>query len=201
MIEDWVQKYRADHQGAADWARGTYKVRHSVETQDRVFRMAEQIRANLFAQNGGRLFSMLKALDAVVDTETVENCRPSPSSAAAAAVVSFKMLFGKFPPVQNRDWPEGFERVDEGETSLACLGLQGQGFDPIVIDGIDPAAYLWALFEMRERQAACAEVIRLGQHPASQPRCLAIIPEQPIRRPRPQTLPAEPSRELVGARK
>lgn len=199
MIEQWVQRYRADHPAAAEWARGSCRVRHSVETQDRVFRMAEQIRANHVETEVGRLFSMLKTLDAVVDSETFENARPWASSAAAAGVVGFKMLFGKFPPVQDHDWPEGFERVHEGEASLCYLGLQAGGFDPIVIDGIDPAAYVWALFEMRERQAACAEVIRLGQHPASQPRCLAIVPEQALRRPQPQKLPVEQARELVGA--
>ncbi len=198
MTEHWVQRYRADHPAAAEWARGSSKVRHSVETQDRVFRMAEQIRANRTTPDVGRLFSMLKAVDAVVDAETFENARPSPSSAAAAAVVGFKMLFGTLPPVRDHDWPTGFERVDEGETMLASRGLQAQGFDPIMLDGIDPAAYLWALFEMRERQAACAEVIRLGQHPASEPRCLAVIPEQPIRRPLPEKLPVEQPRELVG---
>ncbi len=201
MIEQWVQRYRLDHPAAADWARGSYKVCHSVETQDRVFRMAEQIRANGLTPNVGQLFSMLKALDAVIDAETFPNGRPGPSSAAAAAVAAFKMLFGTFPPVQDYDWPEGFERVNEAEASLAAMGLQAYGFDLIMIDGIDPSAYLWALFEMRERQAACAEVIRLRQHPASQPRCLAIIPERPIPRPRPQTLPVEASRELVGARR
>ena len=161
--------------------------------------MAEQIRVNRVETNVGRLFSMLKALDAIVDSETVDNARPSPSSAAAAGVVGFKLLFGKFPPVQKHDWPDGFARVAEGEASLAAMGLQAQGFDPVMIDGLDPAAYLWALFEMRERQAACAEVIRLQQHPAAQPRCLAVIRQEAIRRPLPQEIPAEQSRELVGA--
>ena len=199
MIEQWVQSYRADHRAASEWARGSHTVRHSVETQSRVFRLAEQLRATQMTPNVGRLFSMLRALDTVVDAETIENAMPSPSSAAAAAVVGFKILFGKLPPVQDHDWPAGFERIDQGQVSLCYLGLQADAFDPIVIDGIDPAAYVWALFEVEERRAACAEVNRLGQHPALQPRCLAVIPEQPIRGPLPQKLPLGQSRELVGA--
>ena len=59
---------------------------------------------------------------------------------------------------------------------LATFGLRYQGFDPIVFDGTDPAAYVWALFEVAERQAACDEAVRLRGHRACPPRGLAVVP-------------------------
>lgn len=195
-MDAWIQGYREYHPAAAQWARGSKKVCHSLETQGRIFRMAEQLRTAQDWSNRGTLFSMLQALDDVVDGETCRTCRPSANSAAAAGLVGYKMLFGKLPALLDHDWPEGFERVDEVEAELATTGLRAQGFDPITIDGIDPAAYLWALFEIGERQKACAEVRRLHQHAAVEPRCLAVIPQETVPERRPQRIPAA-ERELV----
>lgn len=41
--------------------------------------------------------------------------------------------------------------------------LRHNGFDPIGIDGTDPAAFAWAILTMEERQAACAEAVRTGE--------------------------------------
>jgi phosphoketolase len=38
------------------------------------------------------------------------------------------------------------------------------GFDPIDIDGRDPAAFVWAIFEMEERLTACAQALSAGQY-------------------------------------
>jgi hypothetical protein len=40
---DWVRQYRDDHAPADLWARGLRHVSHSMETQERVFRIAEQL--------------------------------------------------------------------------------------------------------------------------------------------------------------
>jgi phosphoketolase len=40
--------------------------------------------------------------------------------------------------------------------------LSLNGFDPIEIDGRDPAAFAWAIHAMEERQRACAEVVDRG---------------------------------------
>jgi phosphoketolase len=40
--------------------------------------------------------------------------------------------------------------------------LRLNGFDPIGIDGTDPAAFAWAIFTMEDRLDACAEAIRSG---------------------------------------
>lgn len=41
--------------------------------------------------------------------------------------------------------------------------LRLNGFDPIEIDGRDPAAFAWAIFAMEERQAACAADVASGK--------------------------------------
>ncbi len=47
--------------------------------------------------------------------------------------------------------------------------LKLNGFDPIEIDGSDPAAYAWAIIEMEERLTACASAVDVGhaQYPVS----------------------------------
>ena len=176
-MEDWLRQYRDRHPLAAEWASGSHKVCHAEETQGRVFRMAEQLRPRFQWATVAPLFSILRTLDDVIDMETRPKGRPTPEHAAAAGAVGYKMLFGSLPPMEDGGWPAGFEPVQECEAGLAAIGLQQDGFDPIVIDGIDPAAYLWAFFEMQQRRASCAEVIRLQQHPAHQPRCLAVLPD------------------------
>jgi phosphoketolase len=41
--------------------------------------------------------------------------------------------------------------------------LRHNGFDPIEIDGTDPAAFAWAIFTMEDRQRACADAARRGE--------------------------------------
>lgn len=182
-MEAWLREYKNDHPLAAAWASGSQKVCHTQETQGRVFRLGEQLRVRFDWANVAPLFSVLRALDDVIDVETCRNARPTPERAAAAGAVGYKMLFGSLPALNDRGWPVGFEPVEECEAGLATLGLEQEGFDPLVIDGIDPAAYLWALFEMQQRQASCDEVIRLQQHAAHRPRCLAVLPEGVTRLP------------------
>jgi hypothetical protein len=177
---DWLRSYGQRHPVALEWARGTTRVHHSLETQGRVFRLAEQLRVVRDWSAIDGLFSLLQTLDDFVDSEIAADARPARESAAAAGLVGYQALFGMFPAAQGHDWPEGFERADACEAELATIGLRAHGFDPIVIDGLDPAAYLWALFERHERLVACLEVIRLHQHPVQQPRCLAIIPDEPL---------------------
>lgn len=42
--------------------------------------------------------------------------------------------------------------------------LRLNGFDPIDIDGRDPAAFAWAIFEMEEQLIACARALSAGQY-------------------------------------
>jgi hypothetical protein len=118
-------------------------------------------------------------------------------SAAAAGLVGHKVLFGKLPPVRDHDWPEGFELAEEAEAELATFGLRFHGFDPVVFDGTDPAAYVWALFEVAEREAACDEAVRRYGHRACPPRGLAVVPT-PARPRTPAPIPLQRSAEPVG---
>ncbi len=172
----WVEGYRVGHRDADRWADSPSGIRHSIETHDRVFRMAEQLRERRNWRNARPLFPVLKAVDDVASWESAPNGVPTPTAAAAAGLVGYNVLFGKLPPVRGHDWPDGFELIDEAESELATFGLRLGGFDPIVFDGTDPAAYVWALFEMDERQGACTEVVRRGEHRAIPPRGLAVIP-------------------------
>lgn len=55
----------------------------------------------------------------------------------------------------------------QGGTQWLWEHLQHNGFDPILIDGRDPAAFAWAIFEMEERLSAC--VAWEGKHPPDYP--------------------------------
>lgn len=195
----WVEGYRLAHRDADRWADSLSGIRHSIETLDRVFRMAEQLRGRQDWPNARPFFGVLKAVDDVASWETGPNGAPSPTSAAAAGLVGYHVLFGKIPPVRDHDWPDGFELIEEAESELATFGLRLGGFDPIVFDGTDPAAYVWALYEVGEREAACDEVVRRGEHRACPPRGLAVVPP-PVRpkTPVPVPLPRSPEPAPVG---
>lgn len=176
MTEPWAAEYRASHPRAAEWARGYGTVCHGEQTQSRIFRMAEQLRASFDWPSAEPLFTVLIALDRGLDPETAPGRAPKPSAVAAAATVTCNLLLGAVPHVDDRGWPVGFEQVTQTDVPAAAAALQRKGYDPIVIDGTDPAAYVWALFEMKQRQASCADVNRLHQYRPQPPRCLAVVP-------------------------
>lgn len=57
--------------------------------------------------------------------------------------------------------------------------LKLNGFDPIVFDGRDPAAFLWAILEIERRLEAAAESVRSGRgrYPIPQPYGIAAAPK------------------------
>jgi len=57
--------------------------------------------------------------------------------------------------------------------------LRLNGFDPIVFDGRDPAAFAWAIFEMECRLEAAAEAIRTRgrRYPVPLPYGIAVAPK------------------------
>lgn len=57
--------------------------------------------------------------------------------------------------------------------------LRLNGFDPIVFDGRDPAAFLWAILEMEHRLELAAEVIKAGKgrYPIPLPYGIAVAPK------------------------
>lgn len=50
----------------------------------------------------------------------------------------------------------------QGGTEWLRRHLSLNGFDPIEIDGRDPAAFAWAIYTMEERQSACAAGVMAG---------------------------------------
>lgn len=196
--ERWLREYRDEHPAARRWAIGSDKVRHNEQTQARLFRLVEQLRKRDDCPIG-RPFALLQALDSIVDLETAWRERPSATSAAAAAIVGYKLFFGTMPALANQDWPAGFARVYDGETELACMGLRAHGLEPIVFDGIDPAAYLWAMFERQERRKAWAEVVRDGTHRAIEPMCVAVVPDEAVGQATARRVPVSQPQPLVHA--
>ena len=194
----WVEGYRLAHRDADRWAGSPSGIRHSFETQERIFGMAEQLRQRRDWPTATPFFQVLIALDDVAAGETESDGVPTPTSASSTALVGYQILFGQLPPVRDHDWPDGCELTTDAESELATFGLRFRGFDPIVFDGTDPASYLWALFEMSERQAACHEVNRRKEHRVCPPRGLAVV-AAPVRQSEPEPLPLYQSAQPAGA--
>ena len=67
----------------------------------------------------------------------------------------------------------------EGGAGWFVRHLRLNGFDPIVFDGRDPAAFVWAILEMETRLGAVAERIRRGEarYPVPLPYGVAVAPK------------------------
>ena len=66
-----------------------------------------------------------------------------------------------------------------GGTEWFVQHLELNGFDPIVFDGRDPAAFVWAIFEMEPRLEAAAQAVRAkgDQYPLRLPHGVAVTPK------------------------
>lgn len=171
----WVESYRLAHRAADRWAESPSGIRHSIETQDRIFRMVDELRLRRDWPNAKLFFPVLIAVDDAASWDTGPGGAPTPMSASAAGLVGYKVLSGKLPPIRGYDWPDGFELTEEEEAELVTLGLRFHGFDPIVFDGTDPAAYVWALFEVTQRDAAY-DAKGHDRRRTCPPRALAVVP-------------------------
>ncbi len=67
----------------------------------------------------------------------------------------------------------------EGGVGWFVEHLKLNGFDPIVFDGRDPAAFAWAIFEMERRLGAVAQAVQSGQesYPVPLPYGIAVAPK------------------------
>lgn len=67
----------------------------------------------------------------------------------------------------------------QGGVEWFCEHLRLNGFDPIVFDGRDPAAFVWAIFEIEHRLTLAAEAVKNGQasYPVSLPYGVAVAPK------------------------
>jgi phosphoketolase len=67
----------------------------------------------------------------------------------------------------------------QGGTEWFADHLRLNGFDPIIIDGRDPAAFAWVIFEIEEKLTAASEAVRTGQekYPLLLPYGIAVAPK------------------------
>jgi Phosphoketolase len=67
----------------------------------------------------------------------------------------------------------------EGGVAWFVQHLRLNAFDPIVFDGRDPAAFVWAIFEMEDRLRTQVEAIRTGKirYPVRLPYGIAVAPK------------------------
>jgi phosphoketolase len=65
--------------------------------------------------------------------------------------------------------------AQQGDSAWFAEHLAHQGFDPICIDGRDPAAFVWALIHMEKTLTEAAEKVNSGQaeYPIALPYCIA----------------------------
>src|SRR4030042_5378313 len=63
--EEWVELYRKSHSEADRWAEGYGPIKHEVETQARIFAMAQHLSAKGIEGGGMPIFDLLYALDHV----------------------------------------------------------------------------------------------------------------------------------------
>jgi hypothetical protein len=128
---EWVRQYRHGHALADVWAGGLRHVSHSIETQERVFRMTEQLARSGVDRTG--VFVALEEADRCVAL----SLDPHVASEAGYRVISTLVTLAL----------ESLAiRADEDESDLRALG-----FDPLAFDGHDPAAYAWVMFELSTR--------------------------------------------------
>jgi phosphoketolase len=69
--------------------------------------------------------------------------------------------------------------AQQGGTSWFAQHLRLNGFDPLVLDGRDPAAFAWAILEMESRLEAAARGVRSGKrgYPVPLPYGIAVAPK------------------------
>jgi phosphoketolase len=67
----------------------------------------------------------------------------------------------------------------QGGTEWFCEHLRLNGFSPIVFDGRDPAAFVWAIFEIEHRLTIAVEAIKNGtsRYPVRLPYGVAVAPK------------------------
>jgi hypothetical protein len=133
---EWVHQYRHDHPWAELWTRGLRRGPHSMETQERVFRMAEQLARRGIDRTD--LFVALEEADRCVALST----DPHGASEAGYHLISTLVPLGPQSLIICAD-------ADEDEPEL-----RAHGFDPVAFDGHDPAAYAWVMFELSARADA-----------------------------------------------
>jgi hypothetical protein len=163
----WVAAYRQKHAEAEWWAEGFGAAQHSLDTQERVFRMVEQLVARSVSRPS--IFAALRRADAVAQ---------SGLSAAVAGREAIDALLGERGIVVKLLPREAFE---EELRAPSIDQLRARGFDPISFDGSDPAAFAWVIFELAARVEAAATQVRCDCHPTFRPIPLGVAVDRSSR--------------------
>jgi hypothetical protein len=153
---DWVAEYRRHVPVADRWAHGLRHQAHSIETQERIFRMAEQLAGDGIDRQ--ILFTRLEEADRSVATGV---------DPEAAANAGYRTIASSVPLVS-----APIVICGDGDRP----NLRAFGFDPIPFDGHDPAGYAWAMFELTMRARADADP-QFGPctcHPRSAPASIGL---------------------------
>jgi hypothetical protein len=130
----WVHQYRQSHAPADLWASGLRHVSHSMETQERVFRMAEQLE-----RRGVDRTDLFTALEEADRSVALSNDPHAAAEAGHRAISTLVRCAHESVVI----------RADKDGSKLQALG-----FDPLSFDGHDPAAYAWVMFELSTRAEA-----------------------------------------------
>ena len=64
------------------------------------------------------------------------------------------------------------------DETLRLDHLRANGFDPITFDGVDPAAFAWAIFELAARAEDAATQLRCDCHPGIRPIPVGVAVER-----------------------
>jgi len=131
---EWVRQYRHGHPPADLWARGLRGVSHSIETQERVFRMAAQL-----GHSGVDPIDLFLALDEADRCVALSDDHHAAEEAGHRAISTVLRLA-----------PESVVICAQQDEAK----LRAQGMDPLPFDGRDPAAYAWVMFELSARADA-----------------------------------------------
>jgi hypothetical protein len=127
----WVSEYRRKVPAADRWAQGLPDRAHSIETQDRIFRMAEQLACQ--GVDCQDLFTRLKEADSSIATVADSKLAAKAGYRTIAPLVAL-----------TQDSRLICERGKQPD-------LRAYGFNPIAFDDRDPAAYAWVMFELSVR--------------------------------------------------
>ena len=177
----WVVQYRQNHPEADWWAEGFAALDHSVETQERVFRMAEQLVVRGIDRRS--VFTTLHRAD--LDERTSRG-RPIQTrylcllAATVGCGIIDALLADQGAVVdllpldvfwRDARQAEGWRRRSQAGNVLMLIDqapqldhLRAHGFDPITFDHRDPAAYAWAIFELASRAQAAGDQVNCDCH-------------------------------------
>lgn len=156
----WVAQYRSEVPAADRWACGLRHRAHSIKTQERVFRMAQQLVDQGVDRQG--LFNNLEEADRSVATADAPE---------VVGTAGYRAIAPLLPLV-------GAPIVICGDDGLP--DLNAFGFETIPFDGYDPAAYAWAMFELTMRARADCGAQQCSCHPRASTSVIGLAQRQRV---------------------